>query len=43
MKRRRMINVWGRLRIRRVGDFEFESFEDLEKLVHDKDVICKFK
>lgn len=35
--------MWGRLKIKRVGNFELDSFEDLEKLVSDKDIISKFK
>jgi hypothetical protein len=35
--------MWGKLKIKRVGDFELDSFEDLQKLVEDNDIIVKFK
>ena len=35
--------MWGKLKIKRVGEFDLDCFEDLEKIVSDKDIIAKFK
>ena len=35
--------MFGKLKSKRLGTFEFETFEDLESFVNDKDIQLKFK
>jgi len=35
--------MWGKLKAKKLGNFEFDSFEDLKSFVNDEDIQLKFK
>jgi len=35
--------MFAKLKSRKLGNFEFDTFEDLESFVNDKDIKLKFK
>lgn len=35
--------MWGKLKSKKLGNFEFDSFEDLKSFVNDEDIQLKFK